>query len=49
MLHNIDEKHKEYIYASWRFNIFCNGFDNFGDRLTIEDAVADDETTQVGA
>ena len=49
MLHNIDEKHKEYTYASWRFNIFRNGLDNFGDRLTIEDVVADDETTQVGA
>jgi hypothetical protein len=45
MLHNIDEKNKGYTYISWWFNIFHNGLDTFGERLTLDNVVAKNEGT----
>jgi hypothetical protein len=48
VLHNINEKNKWYIYMSRWFNFCCTGL-TFGERLTIDDAMTEDETTQTGA
>jgi hypothetical protein len=48
MLCNIDEEHEGYNYVSWWFNIYRNRLDNLGEKLTFEDAVAEDKATQVG-
>ena len=49
MLCNIDEEHGRYTYASRWFNVFYNGLDNFGLRLTLDNVVAEEEVTKAGA
>jgi hypothetical protein len=49
VLCNIDEEHGRYTYASRWFNVFYNGLDNFGLRLTLDNVVAEEEVTKAGA
>jgi len=43
--HNIDKEHEGYTYAYRWFNVCCNVLENFGDMLTLDDVVLEDEVT----
>jgi hypothetical protein len=49
VLCNIDEENKGYTYMSWWFNVCCTRLKTFEERLTLDDVVAEDEATQIGA
>jgi hypothetical protein len=46
---NIEEESECHTIASWWLNVFRTGLDIFGERLTFDDALAQDEATQAGA
>jgi hypothetical protein len=43
MLRNLDEENKAYIYVSYWFIVYCTTLMNFGETLTLDDVVANDE------
>lgn len=45
---SIYEKNIVYIIVFKWLNIYCIGLETFKEKLTIDDIVADDETTQTG-
>jgi hypothetical protein len=49
VLCNIDEENEGYTYASWRFTIYHNALANFGETLTLDDVIVEDEATQARA
>ena len=49
VLCNIDEENKGYTYMFRWFNVCCIRFETFEERLTLDDVVAEDEATQIGA
>jgi hypothetical protein len=48
-LRNTDEEIKVHTVVSRWFNVCCTGLDNFGEKLTLDDVVAEDKATQTGA
>lgn len=46
---NIDEENKGYTYTSEWFKVYHNGFDTFGENLTLNDAMTKDEATKAKA
>ena len=49
MLCNIDEENEGYTYASQWFNVYRNGLETFGENLTFDDAMIEDEATKAKA
>jgi hypothetical protein len=49
VLYNIDKENEGYNYVSWWFDVCRIGFKTFGERLTLDDVVVQDEATQTGA
>ena len=49
MLCSIDKENERYIYMSLWFTICCTRLETFGERLTLDDVMAEYEVTQTGA
>ena len=48
-LHGTNKENKVHTVASKWLNVCHTGFETFGERQTLDDAMVDDEATQAGA
>jgi hypothetical protein len=48
VLSNINEEHEGCTYVSQWFNVCCNRLNNFGEKLTFKDAIAENDASYAG-
>jgi hypothetical protein len=48
-LHSTDKENEVHTIASRWLNVWCTRLETFGERLTLDDAMVEDEATQAGA